>query len=662
MLQKIFQATGGGGYLAGVGSRKGKSVEPATDRQPTPDDKHFTPANHDPSIGGSCSTFPPSQGTSGVTSPDSSTGSNHPTGPHLDNHSASGVGAAARQIACSRPDALPPELLPNPTTLTSTYPLVCGDSVGGRYGHSATAIGSSIVVFGGARGVMPSSQLSDELAILEVGTMRWRLESGSVRRAGDAPLKTYLHGAAALGTKLWVFGGLQGSRDKRAPTSALHSLDLQTGFWAKASGSTDTPSPRHGHAMAATSAAIYVFGGRGRGRLCDDLFRLDPDTGDFTLLRPLQAPIACCGHTLTWDRADHLVCIGGVTAEWEPGQRATGKPDPVISVWTYSLTANEWRCAVAAGQAPSRRTHHSTVALSKGRFLVFGGCSSADPGAGQASYLHDAFELDVRSPTMPVWRRHAAFNEPPSQRSMHSCVMAGSRVVLYGGYSPKHTGYEGVVVLDVKCAREVGSLVEEIRGMGMTGQQMANVAAVCGSTSSGSHTQTLGPQTLVPVVGPQLTPSAEVAAAIDDVPISPPLVPGAMIEERSGRADISWKVAHTPKIAMTAANEAAIPSKATCVATQHQQQQQAQQAGVCQRQQDNADRQQTQQQKQRTEAVFPPDRASGATQQVSHSHTLPALNAAIPQQLAELLATRHSQEMYTEMTQRVEVRGGGCLG
>lgn len=166
-----------------------------------------------------------------------------------------------------------------------------GQRPAARWAHSATLVGQFMYVFGGV-----SASVLDELWVLDTGTLAWRAAAANAARPTDRPGKMLGHAAAALGSRVWVFGGQQG----RMYSKKLYSLDTATLTWA-VHATAHTPHARTGHSMTPIQdRAIIMFGGQGKKLYNDLLVRLPcrHGTANNRWLFPLEcAPPA----TLSWD-------------------------------------------------------------------------------------------------------------------------------------------------------------------------------------------------------------------------------------------------------------------------------------------------------------------------------------------------------------------------
>jgi len=118
-------------------------------------------------------------------------------------------------------------------------------------GHSAVHAGTSMAIFGG----YGHRQYWNELVLLDTGTMTWMRPHTS----GVAPHPCVLHSAVVVRDLMVVYGG---ALDEK-PLDQLVALDLVELRWSRLGYAWGglRPLPRFGHAAAAIGSRIFVFGG-----------------------------------------------------------------------------------------------------------------------------------------------------------------------------------------------------------------------------------------------------------------------------------------------------------------------------------------------------------------------------------------------------------------
>ncbi|XP_031379550.1 acyl-CoA-binding domain-containing protein 4 isoform X2 [Punica granatum] len=139
----------------------------------------------------------------------------------------------------------------NLDTHTSGFLETSGNIPVARGGHSATLIGSRLIIFGGED---RKRRLLNDIHILDLETMNWEM----VEAMQTPPAPRFDHTSAVHGDRyLLVFGGCSHS----IFYSDLHVLDLQTKEWSQPEIRGDLVTPRAGHAGVTIGENWYIVGG-----------------------------------------------------------------------------------------------------------------------------------------------------------------------------------------------------------------------------------------------------------------------------------------------------------------------------------------------------------------------------------------------------------------
>lgn len=220
---------------------------------------------------------------------------------------------------------------------------------------SATVIGTAVYLVGGLAADPAPRVLTDVLvfdAIFET--------FGNVTTSPRLPVPRYRHGAAAVGSKLFVVGGV--ATVDGPPVALLHSYDIIDGRWQTLPNMT---IPRTDVAAAALNGVLYVAGGYGvdydmavAGRLCEVY---NPTTAVWTTVAPMPT-----------SRGDAVaLAVGGrvfVLGGWNDVETARGGGFQA-AVEAYDPLRNTW--SVHANMLV--RKGDTTVALYRGKLFTVGG-------------------------------------------------------------------------------------------------------------------------------------------------------------------------------------------------------------------------------------------------------------------------------------------------
>ncbi|KAK4284380.1 hypothetical protein QN277_001222 [Acacia crassicarpa] len=137
-------------------------------------------------------------------------------------------------------------------------------SLSPRLGHTSSLVGDHMFLIGGRTG--PDKILS-EVWVLHTAKNCWKL----VQCGGSDFIPRHRHAAAAVGSNIYVFGGL----DNDNIFSSFYILDTINLIWKKVPISGDWPCARHSHAMVAHGSQIFMFGGYNGAKALDDLYSFD---------------------------------------------------------------------------------------------------------------------------------------------------------------------------------------------------------------------------------------------------------------------------------------------------------------------------------------------------------------------------------------------------
>jgi len=146
-------------------------------------------------------------------------------------------------------------------TLTWTRPVTTGTKPCARSGHSLTAVGHKLFLFGG--GIWNERegwvQKFNDVHVLDTRTMNWtKPVCSGVVETSTFPI-TY-----AIGRFLFVFGG--GSKPKHCVTNDLYILDTSAYSWSMpVVEGGPKPQPRDMGTASVVGSNVYFFGGYAGG-------------------------------------------------------------------------------------------------------------------------------------------------------------------------------------------------------------------------------------------------------------------------------------------------------------------------------------------------------------------------------------------------------------
>merc|ERR1712159_673735 len=123
-----------------------------------------------------------------------------------------------------------------------------------RYGHASVVLDGKIYAFGGRDGT-PGDTL-DTVVVYDPQADSWQ-------RVASMPQCLYGHAAAVMGGKIYVTGGTSSQADNRSAVNrstvnSAYVYDPQADAWTQV---TSMGLARRYHASAAVGGKLYVFGG-----------------------------------------------------------------------------------------------------------------------------------------------------------------------------------------------------------------------------------------------------------------------------------------------------------------------------------------------------------------------------------------------------------------
>ncbi|KAH6926485.1 hypothetical protein HPB50_018826 [Hyalomma asiaticum] len=181
-------------------------------------------------------------------------------------------------------------------SLTWLRPRTTGETPAAREGHSACVVGSRMYVFGGIED--EADRLSQDVHVLDLNTMHWRL----LATMGNVPEWRSLHSAVAIGRRMYVWGGRRSSADTQeeaAYCDRLAYLDTTNGAWVHPLTKGTMPLGRCNHAAFVHNGEMYVFGGYNGllGTFFGDMYKYSPECSQWSQVKPLRkGPCSRRGH------------------------------------------------------------------------------------------------------------------------------------------------------------------------------------------------------------------------------------------------------------------------------------------------------------------------------------------------------------------------------
>eukprot|EP00741_Cyanophora_paradoxa_P021667 tig00000241_g20913.t1 len=274
-----------------------------------------------------------------------------------------------------------------------------------RAGHTLSAVGSKLFLFGGFSG----SLYLNDIFVFDTDSETWSRPAVS----GVAPVARVSHSTTVVGKKLYIFGGTDGSGYR----NDLCCLDTDDMTWSRPPTKGKMPEARAYHTCVTHANKLFIFGGFNGIQYLNDVFMLDLET--FTWSKPKvrgMAPPPREGHTA--DVIDGKMYVFG----GQSGKRSLN------DLYVLNLDTMGWYgVAIITEETPCARFFHSSASYGT-LIVVFGGDD------GRNGVLNDLHVLDTENLS---WARFAGLEGAPLERSAHASSVVGGRFHVLAG----HDGY-----------------------------------------------------------------------------------------------------------------------------------------------------------------------------------------------------------------------------
>lgn len=284
-----------------------------------------------------------------------------------------------------------------------------------RFEHTASRVGSKLVVFGGT---LSNDVKEKDIHILDIDSKTWK----TPKVPGFKPGPTSGHAAVAWQENLYVLFGTDGY----SMNNRIYSFNPSSNVWMRVVSNGRIPSPRAYHSAVVADGHVYTFGGFDGRFYLNDLHKweiFDPatnSTGSWVKLDQTGAvpDVRAAAATALYGR--QLYVFGGFEV-------AVYRNDFfVLNLDTYKWSAvalnRERSCAMPGPRAMASLT------LVGDRLVLFGGIFCASNGS--CSHLNDIHQFNIHksefSSTQPE-------GTAPPARYGHSATLAGTKILIFGG-------------------------------------------------------------------------------------------------------------------------------------------------------------------------------------------------------------------------------------
>ncbi|XP_073141444.1 acyl-CoA-binding domain-containing protein 4-like isoform X2 [Henckelia pumila] len=294
---------------------------------------------------------------------------------------------------------------------------VSGTRPKGRYEHGAAAIGDKLYIFGGNH----NGRYLNDLQVLDMKSWTW---SKAEIQGGKDGLPTACAGHSLVpwdGNKLL---SVAGHTKDSSETLQVKVFDLQTSAWSTLKTYGKPPVSRGGQSVTLVGATLVIFGGQDAKRsLLNDLHILDLETMTWDEMDTVGVPPSPRSDHAAAVHADrYLLVFGG-------GSHATCFND----LHVLDLQTMEWSKPTQQGEIPSPRAGHAGVTVGENWFIVGGGDNKS--GVSETVVLN--MSTLVWSVVTAVQARVPLASEGLSL--VTSSYSTGDILVSFGGYNGRYT-------------------------------------------------------------------------------------------------------------------------------------------------------------------------------------------------------------------------------
>lgn len=320
-----------------------------------------------------------------------------------------------------------PEGQPELELAWSVIPNV-GDVPKVRGGHSAVAVESQVIVFGGQSYVGDGKfEYFNDVHVFIADEGRWH----KVTCGGELPAPRYGHSAELVGSRMFLFGGM----GENGPLRDIQFLDLIEWAWVTVSSTSVGPSPRLNHASLLVGRKIVVHGGWDGVRRCfNDLWVFDTDS--FTWLNPRTAglaPVPRYGHSLQLQDGrimlyGGMVCMDNEVPKYLHDLRQL---DAETMVWS--------KPRIDGDVMPSARFGHSLsqLPIEPGKLILFGGWGLGGVQCRQENKRRGAESVMVYDAETSSWTTPAMPSRPLPHKYGHTATAIEGSLFVFGGWTGK---------------------------------------------------------------------------------------------------------------------------------------------------------------------------------------------------------------------------------
>ncbi|EDV24948.1 uncharacterized protein TRIADDRAFT_2707, partial [Trichoplax adhaerens] len=259
--------------------------------------------------------------------------------------------------------------------------------------------------------------------------MKWKKIQGT---SGPNPRPRHGHRAAVINNMIVVFGG-----GNEGIVDELHVYSISNNQWFTPNVQGNIPAGCAAFGCASHGNKMYIFGGMIEYGKYSKEVHAEPSNYQWEWTRinpksPVNGPPPCCrlGHSFVIVD-NKIYMFGGLTTLEEEGKENVHRY--LNDLYILNLADEKypkWEIPETFGTIPSPRESHICIVKqnrdeSQPKLLIYGGMSG--------NRLGDIWILDIASMT---WSKPEIHGIPPLPRSLHSAVVVGRRMLIFGGWVP----------------------------------------------------------------------------------------------------------------------------------------------------------------------------------------------------------------------------------
>jgi N-acetylneuraminic acid mutarotase len=274
-----------------------------------------------------------------------------------------------------------------------------------RYGHTlVTTINGTVILFGGCTG--PREQL---VALNDA----WAFKNNEWHTISKSPQPLYLHTAVPCGSKMYVFGG----SDRTREFDTLYEYDTQTDEW-KLIDVKEKPPGRFGHsAVVYKDSIMIVFGGSTYTNFLGDLYEFHISMKQWKSVFSKNTPSPRAYHSAV-QFGNYMYVFGGIEGCSRDCVNEMYRYDCVSKAWTFIEQLNmptDYSYIGVGGH---------TAMIFKNYMYIFGGYNGDLPG-----HLNNLERFHLPTQT---WEK-IKYKRGTEERAYHGAAMKNNEMLIFGG-------------------------------------------------------------------------------------------------------------------------------------------------------------------------------------------------------------------------------------